>query len=170
MTPRAAPTQPQLDAAASRIEAYLYGNILVLAALASVLSAEVLDGGAALLVAGTAVSTFVAHLLAHTYGHSIRSTAEPTWADFSSDLRNAVPIASSGVLPVVILLAGLWGWMSAPAAIAVALSTIVVRFLLLGFVTSHLRGVKSTWRTIIAGVALAVAGIAVAALKLVLTH
>ncbi|MFI6309918.1 hypothetical protein ACIBEK_07285 [Nocardia fusca] len=54
------------DNAASRISAYIYGNILVLTALVPVVSAEKYVG--ILLVLGTALSTFIAHSFAETVG------------------------------------------------------------------------------------------------------
>ena len=55
--------------AARRIEAYVYGNVLVLAAIIAAGTADVASGRAALLALGTAASTFIAHLLAMTVGH-----------------------------------------------------------------------------------------------------
>ena len=154
------------ERAASRVESYVYGNVLVLAVVAASDAASVRDGHAALLVIGSAVSTFVAHVLAVVVAH-------PGHEDGSSlrdSVRDSVPIATSGLLPTLVLLAGWQGWLSAPAAVIVALATIVVRFVLLGSVVSYLDGERSTWKNVLIGVGLAVAGLVVAGVKLVLTH
>jgi len=77
-TPRAlrdvrtgAPLSPE-DAAA-RISAYVYGNMVVLAALASLDLDAMTSGHAALVVAGVAASTFLAHAVADGIGRRLRS-------------------------------------------------------------------------------------------------
>ncbi|WP_375430216.1 hypothetical protein [uncultured Friedmanniella sp.] len=152
------------ERAAERVESYVYGNVLVLAVVAAADSTTVQNGQAVLLVVGTAVSTFVAHLLAvsvaHRHGgHELRSS-----------IRDSVPIATSGSLPALVLLAGWLGWLTPTAAILVGLASIVVRFVLLGSVVSHLQGERSTWKNVLIGVGLAVAALLVAGVKLVLTH
>lgn len=115
---------------------------------------------------GTALSTFVAHVLAVVVAHP----AHDDGSRLRDSIRDSVPIATSGLLPTVLLLAGWQGWVSAGTAVLVALASIVVRFVLLGSVASYLDGEQSTWKNLLIGVGLAVAGLVVAAVKLVLTH
>ena len=136
------------ESAVSRTEAYIYGNILVLAALATLVPDSVPTGAGALLVLGTAVSTFVAHVLAHIIGHQVRSPS-PDGAEHGrhhvrQSIRDAVPIVTSGALPAIVLL--------------------------FGTVLGSLSGRKSGWGTLGTGFALAAAGVIVAAFKIVLTH
>ncbi|WP_375425845.1 hypothetical protein [uncultured Friedmanniella sp.] len=152
--------------AASRVESYIYGNILVLAVVAASTPATVRNGEAALLVVGTAVSTFAAHVLALVVTH--RTIDEGT--SLQESVRDSVPIATSGLLPTVLLVAGWLDWLSPTVAVGVSLASIVVRFVLLGSVASYLDGEKNTWKNVLIGISLAVAGVVVAAIKLVLTH
>lgn len=164
-TPVVARTLPR-ERAAERVESYVYGNVLTLAAVASGDFASVGDGRAVLLVLGTAVSTFVAHLLAVTVAHR----REEGRHRLRAAIRDSVPIATSGLLPALVLVAGWLGWLSAPMAIGLALASVVVRFVLLGSVVSHVEGEQSTWKNVLIGVGLAVAALLVAGVKLVLTH
>ena len=154
------------ERAAERIESYVYGNVLVLAVVAATDFASVRNGQAVLLVVGTAVSTFAAHLLAVSVAHR-RPEDEHR---LRAAVRDSVPIATSGLLPALVLLAGWLGWLSAAVAIGVAVASIVVRFVLLGSVVSYVEGEQSTWKNLLIGVGLAVAGLVVAGVKLVLTH
>jgi hypothetical protein len=56
------------ERAESRVSAYVYGNVLVLAAVVGASPASVLSGTAVALVIGTVLSTYVAHVLAHSVG------------------------------------------------------------------------------------------------------
>jgi tellurite resistance protein TehA-like permease len=156
--------------AASRAEAYVYGNILVLATLATIRSEAVLSGQGALFAIGTAVSTYLAHVLAHWIGHQIRSEGRADSKHLREGIRNAVPIATSGLIPAAILLVGMWGWLEPLWALNLAIATIVVRFLVMGFVLGSLSGNKVSIASFVAGIALAVAGIIVVAVKVLLTH
>jgi hypothetical protein len=154
------------ERAASRVESYVYGNVLVLAVVAASDATSVADGQAALLVVGTALSTFIAHVLAVVVAHP----GDEDGPGLRDSVRDSVPIATSGLLPALVLLAGWQGWLSVAAAVVVALASIVVRFVLLGSVVSYLDGEQSTWKNLLIGVGLAVAGIVVAGVKLLLTH
>ena len=90
------------ESAASRISAYVYGNILVLAALVPITNSPEYIGIA--IVAGTALSTFIAHVFADSVAQSVRSGEQLSRDERLAELRNAVPILSSAVLPCVILL------------------------------------------------------------------
>lgn len=161
-----APATLPRERAASRVESYVYGNILVLAVVAASDATTVRSGQAALLVVGTAVSTFIAHVLAAVVAHP----GDEDGAGLPDSVRDSVPIATSGLLPALVLLAGWQGWLSATVAVVVALASVVVRFVLLGSVVSYLDGEQSTWKNLLIGVGLAVAGVVVAGIKLVLTH
>jgi hypothetical protein len=154
--------------AARRIESYVYGNVLVLAAIITAGTAEVASGRTALIALGTAASTFVAHLLAMSVGHQAEAEAEQE--PFREAARDGLPMATSGVLPGIALIAGWFGWLDPDVGWWIAVGIIGVRFLTLGSVVSYLKGEPSTWRNVLIGLGLAVAGLLVAVLKNVLTH
>ncbi|MDO9589720.1 MAG: hypothetical protein Q7J04_01080, partial [Microcella sp.] len=54
-----------------RLAAYVYGNILVLAAIVVATGKSIVGGEAALLVTATALTTYVAHILAHDVGQQL---------------------------------------------------------------------------------------------------
>ncbi len=83
---RRTPLRP--DNAASRISAYIYGNILVLTALVPVVTAHKHVG--ILVVLATAASTFVAHSFAETVGDSVRRQRAATRSDRIRGLRDSV--------------------------------------------------------------------------------
>jgi hypothetical protein len=156
--------------AASRAEAYLYGNILVLAAMATLRSDAVLSGQGALFVIGTAVSTYLAHVLAHWIGYQIRAEGRSDLGHLRAGIRNAVPIATSGLFPTSLLVMGMWGWLEPLLALSLAIAAVVVRFLVMGFVVGSLSGHRVSLSSFVAGITLALAGLIVVAVKVVLTH
>ncbi len=60
------------DRAAARVSAYLYGDVLVLAALVALHPHDLTSTKGLAYVLGTAVSTYVAHVLVNAVGLSIR--------------------------------------------------------------------------------------------------
>lgn len=159
-----------VETAASRSEAYVYGNLLILAALAIVTPEEAESGHGALVVIGTGISTYIAHVFAASVAHRIRSGDHPASHDFRVEIRNAVPIASSAVGPTLVMLVALAGWIPGEWAIPIAILTIVGRFLYFGSLVSRLSGKKSSWRSMFAGIGMAATGLVIAAIKILLTH
>ena len=90
------------------MSAYVYGNVLVLAAVVGASPAAVVSGAAVAIVAGTVLSTYVAHVLAHSIGSLFGVHALGTAV--REHLRDAVPIISSGATPAVLLGATALGW------------------------------------------------------------
>ncbi len=111
--------------AASRISAYIYGNVLVLAALVPIVTGPKYVGIA--IVLGTALSTFVAHVFAEAVGHTVRQGTPLTRAEKLAELRNSVPILSSAVLPCVILGIGWLGWLEPRTAQLLAEVAVLAR-------------------------------------------
>lgn len=156
------------DNAASRISAYIYGNILVLTALVPVVTAEKHLG--ILVVAGTAVSTFLAHSFAETVARTVREQHTTTVADRIRALRNSVPILTSAVLPCAVLAAGWLGWLQPRTAQILAELVILVRIGGIVFVIGRLRGRHPTRATAIAALLLTLAAALVVIVKIALTH
>ncbi|NKY33456.1 hypothetical protein HGA13_10280 [Nocardia speluncae] len=154
--------------AASRISAYIYGNILVLAALVPIVTAEKHLG--ILVVLGTALSTFIAHSFAETVARTVREHRTPTLADRLRELRNSVPILTSAVLPCVVLAAGWLDWLQPRTAQIIAELIILIRIGGIVFVIGRLRGQRPTRATAVAAVLLTLAATLVVIIKIALTH
>ena len=119
-----------LDRAASRISAFAYGNILVLSVVIAVGPSAIDNGNAALLVLGTTISTYLAHIFAGWLSHVVRHVSA---ADGGSDadairveVRDAVPILSSGTLPAIFLALGAFDILG-PAVAQLCAGGVIVR-------------------------------------------
>lgn len=154
--------------AASRISAYIYGNVLVLAALVPIVTTDEHVG--ILVVGGTALSTFVAHVFAEAVGHTVRERRTPTRADRLRELRNSVPILSSAVLPCAILATAWVGWTDSGNARLLAELAVLVRIGGTVFVIGRLKGERPTRSSVLAAVLLTVAAATVVIVKILLTH
>ncbi|WP_141811969.1 hypothetical protein [Nocardia bhagyanarayanae] len=154
--------------AASRISAYIYGNVLVLAALVPITTGEK-DVGI-LVVLGTALSTFVAHAFAEAVGHSVRHRSPSTRAETLHELRNSVPILSSAVLPCVVLATGWLGWVEPRTAQIVAELAVLVRIGGIVFVIGRLNGERPNRASVLAAVLITVVATTVVIVKILLTH
>ncbi|MBB5917245.1 hypothetical protein BJY24_006157 [Nocardia transvalensis] len=155
------------DNAASRIGAYIYGNILVLTALVPVVTSEKHLG--VLIVLGTALSTFIAHSFAETVARTVRE--QPTTvADRIREMRNSVPILSSAVLPCALLAAGWLGWFQPRTAQILAEVAVLIRIGAIVFVIGRLRGRRPTRASAIAALLLTLAAATVVVVKIALTH
>lgn len=154
--------------AASRISAYIYGNVLILAALIPITpSAE--DVGI-LVVLGIALSTFIAHSFAEGVGRSVRQSHALSPQERWADLRDSLPILSSAVLPCGILAAAAIGWLEPRTAQLLAESAILVRIGGIVFVIGRLHGERPHRSTLIGSLLLVCAATAVVAVKVILTH
>jgi hypothetical protein len=156
--------------AASRITAFVYGNILVMAALIILHPDDLLGPTGIAYVAGTAVSTFLAHLIAESVGLWVRTDTHPAMSTLRHEARDALPIASSAALPAVPMLIALGGRLDTTLALRLAIGVTVVRLASLGWVVSRTRGERASLRTFLAGVLLAVVGTVAAVVKWWLTH
>ena len=152
----------------NRMSAYVYGDILVLAATAGVYDTAIRSGEALLVVLGTVVSTYVAHVVADVVGavfggHEVRTAVR-------DELRDSVPIVSAGLPPLVLFGAAALGWTTPEWAQAIAAALLVVRLGAIGVVYHHLKAPIGWARA--AWFGLLVAGVATlaVAVKLVLTH
>lgn len=158
-----------------RLSAYVYGNILVLSAIATTTPHQAEDGHGALVVLATTGTTYLAHVLAHLVGGAVGRDADagpPGEAahELRHELRDAVPILSSGSLPALVL--GL-AWLvdvSGELALVLAAAVVVLRLASLGVTVGRLSGLPPTRRQVWAGLAVAVLGVVVVVLKTTLLH
>jgi hypothetical protein len=158
------------DVAADRTTAYVYGNILVLAAMVALVPADAATSHAVLIVLGTAISTFVAHVFAEAMGAQVRLTESPTIGSALAGAKESFPILTSGVLPSIILLFGLWDVLSTGVALILAEVVVLFRIASTGVVVARLRNERSSLKVLLIGVGAAVLGALVSMLKVYLTH
>ena len=138
--------------AESRVSAYVYGNVLVLAAVVGASPATVASGAAVAVVAGTVLSTYVAHVLAHSIGSLFGG--ENGRSAVRIQLRDAVPVLSSGVTPALLLVGTALGWLPVPWGQGLASFVVVARIAPPGWSTAGCartsrcarRGRSARWR------------------------
>jgi hypothetical protein len=91
-------------------------------------------------------------------------------AEFSHDLRDAVPIATSALLPSAVLVAALLGWLDADLLWAVAIGVTLIRLSMLGPVSAWIAREPVSLFPLVGGVFLALSIAAIAVVKALLTH
>ncbi|MGQ4615742.1 hypothetical protein [Nocardia sp. R7R-8] len=154
--------------AASRISAYVYGNVLILAALIPVTTS--VEHVGILIVLGTALSTFIAHSFAEGVGQSVRQNRPISSRERWMDLRDSVPILSSAVLPCVILGVAAIGWIEPRTAQLLAEVVMLVRIGGIVFVIERLNGARPRRSTLLEALLLAAAATTVVVVKVIMTH
>ncbi|MET0930833.1 MAG: hypothetical protein ABWX74_15035 [Aeromicrobium sp.] len=159
--------RPGPDEVADRISAFVYGNILTLAALVVLRTHEIESGAGLAIVVGTALSTFVAHAYAERLGAEARGTEHRSWKVV---LRDSQPILSSAAVPALLMLVGSLEWASPTLCLRLAEAWIVVRLALTGFLVGRLQGRPVTLATWISSAGLAAVALVIVGLKVVLTH
>ncbi|GHE09271.1 hypothetical protein [Klenkia taihuensis] len=153
--------------AESRVSAYVYGTVLVLAAVVGV-SPEAVDSGAGVVVVlGTVLSTYVAHVLAHTVGSLLTGGRH---VELRNAVRDATPILSSGALPALVLLVTALGWPSEAWGQSLAAAVGLVRVAGIGVVHRRLQADVPFGRAVAVGAVAAAVALLVVVLKLTLTH
>ena len=152
------------------MSAYLYGDVLVLAALVALRPADLTGTTGLAYVLGTALSTYAAHVLAEAVGLSIRGAPGVSSAELRHELRDALPIASAASGPALLMVATLLDWWTPGTALTLAVAVTAARLAVLGWVIGYLRGEPPSPRTFLAGIVLALTGATVAVLKWWLTH
>jgi len=156
--------------AASRIAAYVYGNIVMLTTLSTVSQEEAVTGAAALILLGAAASTFLAHALAGGIGRRLRTEHPLTGREVTAELRDSVPILTAAVLPaLVVTAAGMTGLPVLWAQLSAGLY-LVIRLGSTGALVSRFRGAPSSSRVVAAGAALALLGLAITFFTVLVGH
>ncbi|GAA4685834.1 hypothetical protein [Frondihabitans cladoniiphilus] len=159
-----------LDHARNRTSAYIYGNILVLAAVAAVSPDSILHWGAFVAIVATTVTTFLAHVLAHGIGQQIGRSDEESRLHLAQEIRDAVPIISSGAVPALFMLLGALHVISPFWAQVVGGGLVVVRLALAGVLIERMTGRRSSWGVLWSGFVLAFASAVIVVLKVLFTH
>ncbi|OZE38323.1 MULTISPECIES: hypothetical protein [unclassified Rhodococcus (in: high G+C Gram-positive bacteria)] len=162
--------------AAKRLSAYVYGNILVLAAVAASTPSSIENGTAAVLVLATAVTTFLAHVFADFVASSQipeahgDATDEQRTFEAVEEFRDAVPILSSGTVPAVMLALGWLSVLPGQWSELLAGGVIVIRIATIQMVTERIRGNPLTFRAILGGLATAAIAALIVLAKVFLGH
>jgi hypothetical protein len=156
--------------AASRVSAYVYGNVLVMATLISLRPEDLQGPTGVLLVLGVGVSTFVAHLVGDAVGRRIRQGPFIQWTEIRREIRDTLPIGTAATVPAAILLLAWGGLVDARLLLALALAVTDLRLALLGSAVEWFSGERSSRRLFLAGLGLAVVSATAAVLKWMLTH
>ncbi|CRK50342.1 conserved membrane hypothetical protein [Rhodococcus sp. RD6.2] len=154
---------------ASRISAYVYGNILVLTALIPLNHSTGITR-ASLVVIATSLSTFVAHAFAESVGRSARSGRQLTTTERIAELRDSVPVLTSGLVPALVVGIGGLGLIELSTALILAEIWVVTRIASITYVITRLRGERPTGQTLIGSLVLGVIAVVIVAIKLFLTH
>ncbi|OZF51875.1 hypothetical protein [Rhodococcus sp. 14-1411-2a] len=162
--------------AAKRLSAYVYGNILVLAAVAASTPSSIENGTAVVLVLATAVTTFLAHVFADFVASSQipeahgDATDEQRTFEAVEEFRDAVPILSSGTVPAVMLALGWLSVLPGQWSELLAGGVIVIRIATIQMVTERIRGNPLTFRAILGGLATAAIAALIVLAKVFLGH
>lgn len=156
--------------AASRVSAYVYGNVLVMAALLSLQPEDLRGPTGVLYVLGVGVSTFLAHMVGDAAGRRVREGRSIRWADVRREIRDSLPIGTAATVPAAILLLAWTGLVDARIVLVLALVVTALRLALLGSAVEWFSGERSSARLFLAGAALAAISATVAAVKWDLTH
>ncbi|WP_420366432.1 hypothetical protein AAEP80_06585 [Curtobacterium sp. L3-7] len=167
--PGAFPVEQMRD----RMSSYIYGNITVLAAAIAVDPAAIHHGSAVWAVLATAVLTYLAHVLSHLVAHGIGDDETDDDARRESVVtivRNANPIATSGLIPAVLYAAAWVGWIPSPWAQTAALVILVVRIGMVGVFMQRFSGKRPTFLGLWGGIVLAAVAFVIGLVKVVLTH
>ncbi|CAG1010919.1 MAG: hypothetical protein F9K19_13395 [Rhizobiaceae bacterium] len=165
------PRQPRTDVSERRISAFIYGNVLVLAALITLSPDALQTMRGFVYVLGAGFSTYVAHVASHLFAHLLRHPdGTGLAARLPGELRDALPIATSALLPAAVLLTAYFGWSEPELCWATAIAVMLVRLALLGPVAAWVAREPFSLLPFLAGILLALLIAAIALLKVALTH
>jgi hypothetical protein len=164
------PPDLPVERARSRVGAYVYGNILALAAIVATSPERIADWTAVVIVVATAATTFLAHVVADNIGEAIGRTDDGARLRLAQQTRDAVPIVSSGAVPATLLALGAVGWLPPELSQLLAWAFIVVRLASTGIMVRRISGSASPLAGLWSGFGLAGIGFVIAVLEVVLTH
>lgn len=158
------------EEAADRVSAYVYGNIIVLAALAGIHPPDAQHWSSVWSLFGVGLATLVAHVFSDLSGHRVRHDEHPGLHDVLHELAVARPIATSTLAPAVPLATGCLGWIGGRTAMTVAFAVIALRLAWIGNLMARQSGRRSSARVVLSGLGFAVLAVAIAAVKVRLSH
>lgn len=155
----------------TRISAYVYGNILVLTAIATCTPHMVDKGFAALAVAATTLTTYIAHVFAHLVAEQVGEDGVDEHETDHDELRDALPIISSGSAPTLIFLVpALFDTHGTALWTLLASGIVLVRLASMGALVAHLNGRLPSARAHWWGIGVAFVGMVIVVLKVWIVH
>ena len=171
MFPAQRPLHLPLERVRSRVGAYIYGNILVLAAILATSPESIAHWTAVIFVVATTATTFLAHVVAHRIGQAIgRTDDEALRVHLAQEARDAVPIMTAGTGPAVLLALAAVGWLPPGLALLLAVAYVVLRLAGMRIIVRRISGYSSPRAGRWSGFVLAGISVVIAALKDILTH
>lgn len=153
------------SSARRRISAYVYGNVTVLGAVATVDLPGIASGAASVVVLATAASTFAAHILADAVAERVDAVEAPDPHGFLRRMRDSTPIVTSGVAPAAVLGLATLDLVAPAAALPLAGALVVVRLALTGPMVERFRGHPVSPAAVWGGLVLALLGTLIVGLK-----
>lgn len=162
-----------VEQARGRTSSYIYGNIIMLTVTVSLSVTAISHGAAVVTALATAVTTFLAHVLSHVVGHSIGlgDTPEDEARESAREIvRDAWPIVTSGLVPVILLVVAWVGWIPAEVAQIAASVVLIVRIALVGLMIPRLSGRPASRSAFWSGIGIALIAAIIVALKVVFAH
>jgi len=164
------------DRARARLSAYVYGTLLALAAVVVVDPPAIEDGTAVLIVVGTTATTFLAHVFAEIVAHRVIVDSEDDRPDrvraraALEELRDALPIASSGAFPAFFLALGWLGALSTAWAYVLAGAGPIVRIAVAEVAVQRLQNRPMTMQLVLGALVTATVATAIVAIKVAVAH
>ncbi|MGI5157152.1 hypothetical protein [Microbispora sp. CA-102843] len=158
------------ERAAARISAFVYGNVIVFAAMVPLTEEDATRWHALQVVLGVAVSTFLAHVFAELVGHSSRADERLTRAEIWNELRDSRPIATTALVPSLLMAVASAGWLPGTTALIASEIYLLARIAIIGLVMERLRSRRSSMRALLAGLVLASTAAVITFLKVALGH
>jgi hypothetical protein len=158
------------SATGERLAGFIYGTIVALAVVVAGARAYPDDAGhIAALVGLTALALWVAHVYAHSLGHSVAHDERVTFAELRHIARREGSIVEAAVPPVAALLLGAFGAVSTSVAVwtAFGLGLAVLAAQGVRFARMERLGWLATLLIVAANLSL---GVLLIAVKLLLTH
>lgn len=163
-----ADTQLPTTRAESRMSAFVYGDVLVLAATAGVSYSDISSGKALLIILGTVMSTYLAHVLADVVGAVFAGHGSA--ALLREEMRDSVPVVTAGGPALVLLAAASINVLPVLWAQGAACTILIARLAGIGLVYRRLHDQVTTGTALRFGVVVAVVAATAVILKLVLAH
>ena len=161
-----------LEQSRDRLSSYVYGNIILLTVTVAADPQAIEHGSALGTVLATAVTTFLAHVLAHLVGHGLGQDPDDDHARLGARdvLHGAVPILTSGLIPVALYAVGWAGWLPATAVQVGASVVLVVRIAMIGVFVQRFSGRRPSFLGLWPGIVLAAFALVIVVVKVTFTH
>ncbi len=156
------------DRAENRMSAFVYGDVLVLAATAGVSYSDIDSGKALVIIVGTVLSTYLAHVLADVVGSVFAGHGSA--ALLRAELRDSVPVISAGTPSLILLGAGAIDVLPELWSQGAACAILIGRLAGIGLVYRRLHTGVTARTAVRFGAVIAAVATVVVILKLVLTH